>query len=164
MNTFTRTTAAIRSLKFNPGKLAIVALTVFGLGLSSAFATPVSTGNVLKRVIVLTGLEEALDHQVLAIQVDNISRGKTDTHTYRLQKGVAYSIKVVGDHERIQDIDVKVKDSNGRLVGIDRDASNVGIINFTSQKSGLFKIEVSAYRMSHRDGFYGIVVSRTGNA
>ena len=120
----------------------------------------VSTVQVLKRVVIINAKIESEGYQVIFIQIDNIRKGIIDSQTYPLKSGNKYGIIVVGDEDRIQDIDLKVYDQNGNLVGKDNDSENIAMVKVSPHKSQKYKISVSAYKMDHTDGFYGVIIYR----
>ena len=120
----------------------------------------VSSVEVIKRVLATVAIIEDNDDQVLFVQIDNIRRDVTDSQTYTLDSGSEYGIIVVGDDERIQDIDVKVYDQDGDLVGKDSDNENIAMVSVAPRRRQKYEITVSAYEMSSNDGFYGIIIYR----
>ncbi|MEK7728996.1 MAG: hypothetical protein AAB354_11325 [candidate division KSB1 bacterium] len=126
----------------------------------SAAHAQVTTANVLTRVVAAVATIEKAKSQILFIQIDNLKNGSTDSQTYSLSAGSAYSVIAIGDEQRIQDLDLEVYDENNSKVGEDSDAQNVAKVTVRPRWSGTFTFAVSAYRMSHQDGFYGIIVYR----
>ena len=140
-----------------------IALALFMLMVcsTSAFGI-VSTAEVFKRLLLTAGNLESMGSQILFAQVDNISKGSVDTQTYTLKTGSSYSIVVIGDDERVQDIDLTVLDENSNVIGKDNDSENVAIVQVSPRWTGLFKIRVSAYKMKsfYSDAFYSIIIAR----
>lgn len=129
------------------------------------FTTPafsiVSTMEVIKRLIILVDKLESDNQQILFVQIDNISKRQKSTQTYELSKGSDYKIIVVGDNDRVQDIDLIVLDENDNKVGEDSDSSNVAVVNISPKWTGKFKITTWAASMQANDAFYAIIIARS---
>ena len=137
---------------------AVVAVALFGT-FNTAHAQ-VSVSPVLDKLSQVVEKVEKDNAQVLFIQVDNLSKGQQSAQTYTLESNSKYGIAVVGDENRIQDVDVRVLDANGDKVAEDKDNSNIAVVSLTPKRTQQFKIVVSAYKMSAKDGFFGIVIFR----
>jgi hypothetical protein len=122
----------------------------------------VSTLNVLKRTTAAVALEEAAQHQVLFIQIDNVARNSVKSQTYTLTGGSRYRVYAIGDDDRITDIDLAVYDGNNNLITKDDDEANVAIVGFSLRNTTkvTFKVTPAEMKRGVQDGFYGLVVVR----
>jgi|GEM_PF-1839693 len=122
----------------------------------------VSMAEIFKRLVTTLRQLENTGSQVVFVQVDSISRKTMDTQTYTLNSGNLYSIFVLGDGNRIEDIDLTVLDENDDVVEMDNDTENIAMVRMSPKRTGVFKIGVSAFRMKDccDDAFYAIIIAR----
>lgn len=137
-----------------------IAVALMLMGVAPIAFGVVSTAAILKRLVVVIDKLEEAGQQVLFAQIDNITKGHKDTQTYTLQQGASYKIIVIGDQDRVADIDLQVLDENGSVVGKDDDSSNVAVVDVSPIRTASFKFQVWAASMNANDAFYSIVVSR----
>ena len=134
----------------NPQKLS----TVFTMAVWAAIVcAPTTNANtsvegILHRAVSVAMIDESQESQVLAMYVDVLPRGSGQNMYFRLGYGDTYCFTVVGDEERIQDMD----------------DTHVAVVHIVARLPGKYRVEIRGYRMSHRDGFYGVVFSRTENS
>ncbi len=65
----------------------------------------------------------------------------SDTHTLTLRKGVRVNITARGDGDT--DIDLFVYDPNGRLVAKDDDTTDICIVAFTPEETGVYQLKIT---------------------
>lgn len=65
----------------------------------------------------------------------------SDTHTLTLRKGVRVNITARGDGDT--DIDLFVYDPNGRLVAKDDDTTDICIVAFTPEDTGVYQLKIT---------------------
>jgi serine/threonine protein kinase len=117
---------------------------------------------LLKNILLrLYGLSEKAYQEGMVIDCLWISRLKeevAESMVVRLEQGKHYLVAGTGDNRVITDLDARVYDPDGRVVGEDTLKDNLPTIDFRASKTGPHKITVWAHEMEGEEGFYAVVV------
>jgi serine/threonine protein kinase len=116
-------------------------------------------GSILMR---LYSLSERVRQERMVIDclwIDRLEEGFMRGMSVHLEQGKQYIIAGTGDDQVIVDLDARVHDPDGKIVGEDTLKDNVPTIRFQALKSGPYTIAFWAHKMEGKEGFYAVVVS-----
>jgi len=127
-------------------KLAIPLLAA-GLFLSASAASVQAQSyaqTVWNQLQAVYGAVNQNDYRLQNYIVGRLDDSATDSWTFHLSAGTSYMIIGVCD-EDCADIDMVVRDENGRVVAEDSADDDVPVVQFTPTSSGRFSIRTTMY-------------------
>jgi len=120
----------------------------------------VSVDGIMGRLLETIEFTENNDWQVIFLQVDNLVQKQVSRQTYTLEADSGYVLVALGDGNRITDIDLQVYDDSGKLLGEDKDDSNVALVEMETKQQTKVTLSVSAWSMEANDGFFALLIAR----
>ena len=105
---------------------------------------------------------EAHNYEIVRMEFDLVSASRPKETFRELHSDWTYSIWAFGDF-RFEDIDITVyKDVNGKWEQVEKDntSDNTAIVTFKPTSSGMYKIDVIAYKFKsdYTVGHYGLII------
>ena len=125
----------------------LLVLTIL-LGIPFASRAQSPFGAIHERTDEVTNLFQGDHRQIVHREFYPIVNSAQTTCAFRLERGVTYSVIVVGDGDRILDINGSVYDAQGALVGADADSANLSIVEVTPPVTQQYTVCASGGRFA----------------
>ncbi len=151
----------MKSQRMTTSIVATIVMLIALVGPAANAQTSVS--EILGKSVAFVLDEQVEGSQILTFDMGTLVRGQETQLGLDLRPGTTYNVAVFGDDSHIQDIDASVYDPRGRLVDEDDDETNLALMDVHATMAGRYQVVISGYEMSHRTGFYGVVVSSQGS-
>lgn len=105
----------------------------------------------------IAGSGYEMTHRVF---VGRLEQGKTDTITFKLERGIKYAVVGVCDQD-CSDLDMRVMDPSDREIGRDVEKDDAPVVEFEAARSGDFDVQVQMSACSDNPCAYGVGVFAT---